>query len=170
METSARDAYFETQILTATPQRLRLMLIEAALRRARAAIEAWQAGSDQDAKRDIGRCREIVTELIAGIEPDRSPLARQVLGIYMFLFSSLVELQFVKDEARLVGIIRVLEEERITWQTVCEQMPDRPMAEAAAATAEEVAPHRVAAQWSANYGPPAAAISTATVGSFSLDA
>jgi flagellar protein FliS len=87
METSARDSYFETQILTATPQRLRLMLIDAALRRARAAIEAWQAGSDQDANRDIGRCREIVTELIAGIEPDRSPLAMLVLCIYLFLFS-----------------------------------------------------------------------------------
>jgi flagellar protein FliS len=170
METSARDSYLETQILTATPQRLRLMLIDAALRRARAALDAWQTGSDQDGKRDIARCRDIITELIAGIEPNRSPLARQVLGIYMFVFSSLVELQFAKDETRLGGIIRVLEEERLTWQTVCEQMPDRPTPEAATSPAEEVAPKRVTTQWSDGYGQPAAAMAVAAAGSFSLDA
>jgi flagellar protein FliS len=170
METSARDSYLETQILTATPQRLRLMLIDATLRRARAAIEAWQAGRDDDARLDISRCRDMVTELVAGIEPDRSPLARQVLGIYMFVYSSLVELQFAKDEARLSGLVRVLEEERVTWQAVCEQMPDRPSVEAATSPAEEVAPQRVTAQWSANYGQPAAVVSAVAAGSLSLDA
>ena len=37
MYASPRDAYLETEVTTATPQRLRLMLIEAAIRRARAA-------------------------------------------------------------------------------------------------------------------------------------
>ena len=39
-----RDAYLETQVLTATPQRLRLMLIEGAIRKITAAQAAHEAG------------------------------------------------------------------------------------------------------------------------------
>jgi flagellar protein FliS len=153
MSLSPRDAYLETQILTATPQRLRLMLIEGALRRARAAQAAWEAGDVPTGKAAISHCRDILSELIAGIQPEQSPLARQVLGIYMFLYATLVEAQFGQDTQRLNDIIRVLEEERQTWQAVCEQMPERPVA--AAAPAEELAPQRVADAWMPTYGAPA---------------
>src|SRR5262249_14833412 len=136
----------ETQVTSATPQRLRLMLIEAALRRARTAHEAWNENRPDEAHTAFAHCREILAELIAGIRPDDSPLAKQVLGIYLFLFSAATEAELTKDGHRLQDIIRVLEEERTTWQAVCEQMPERPVA-APAAVAEEIAPQRVDANW-----------------------
>src|SRR5260221_14791808 len=105
MNPSARDAYLETQIATSTPQRLRLMLIEGALRTARAAQAAWQANDVATGLTSISHCRDIVSELIAGIQPEQTPLAREVLGIYMFLFSTLVEAQIARDSERLTDII-----------------------------------------------------------------
>jgi flagellar protein FliS len=168
MDNTARQAYLETQILTSTPQRLRLMLIEGAIRRARVAQEAWREGNVVLGLEAAGECRNIVTELIGGIQPDQTPLARQVLGIYMYLFSTLVEAQLSRDPNRLTDILRVLEEERQTWQAVCRQMPDRP---ANSTAAEEVAPQRVAEDWSPSYVPaPAASRITAAAPAFSIDA
>jgi flagellar protein FliS len=150
MEPTARQAYLETQILTATPQRLRLMLVEGAIRSARGAQMAWSDGDTAASLEAIGKCRDILSELIAGIQPEQSRLARDVLGIYMFLFSTLVEAQFGRDVGRLNDVIRVLEEERMTWQAVCEQMPERPPV---APAAEEVAPQRVEEAWAASYVP-----------------
>jgi len=143
MTFSARDQYLETQVTTATPQRLRLMLIEAALRKARAAGDAWKSGRLDDGVAAAAHCRDIVAELIAGIRPDQSELAKQVLGLYLYLFSTLIEAQFHRDELRLRDVIRVLEEARQTWQKVCEQMADQPPALAATSAHEEVAPGRV---------------------------
>ena len=151
MDAAIRDAYLETQIVTATPQRLRLMLIDEAIRRIRAAQAADDGGRKEDATTILGRCREILTELMAGVEPDRSPLAKRVLGVYVFLFSTLVEVQFGGDFGRLADMLRVLEEERLTWQAICEQMPHRPAMNAA--PAEELAPQRVAGEWSSGYRP-----------------
>jgi len=148
---NARDHYLETQILTATPQRLRLMLIEGAIRQARAAQAALEAGKALQGLEAIGNCRSIVSELIAGIRPEMTPEAKQVLSVYMFLFSTLVEAQLGGDAHRLSDVLRVLDEERQTWQTLCEQMPEAPMA--AAAAKEEVAPQRVGGSWKPGYGP-----------------
>jgi flagellar protein FliS len=149
MNLSARDAYLETQILTATPQRLRLMLIDGAIRRLRAAQAAWQDGKMTEGLEALGHCRDIITEMIAGIQPEQTPAAKQILGVYMFIYSTLVEAQLTRDAVRLRDVIRVLDEERTTWQAVCEQMPEAPVA---ARHNEELAPQRVASN-DAGYSP-----------------
>jgi len=151
---SARDAYLETQILTATPQRLRLMLIEGAIRKITAAKTAYDEGDWQKASADLSHCRDIVTELIAGIDPEQNPVAKQILSVYMFLYSTLVEAQFGRDASRLTDLLRILEEERQTWRAVCENMPDRPTpASNPTHNTEELAPQRVTESWSAGYVP-----------------
>jgi flagellar secretion chaperone FliS len=167
MHSSIRDAYLETEVLTATPQRLRLMLIDAALRRTREADAALASEQPAVAQDPLVRAREIVGELLAGIRPDESPLAKTVLGLYAFLLSTLAEVGQTRDRARLAGVIRVLEEERSTWQTVCQQFPDRPEAAAASCQPrEELAPSHVSADWTS--ASPAAAQAKPT--RFSIDA
>ncbi len=151
MYSNASDAYLETQVFTATPQRLRLMLIDGAIRRAHAAQEALASGDAAKAMADIGRCRDIVAELIAGITPEQTPITGQILSVYMFLYSTLVEISIGKDfisiaseSGRIADILRVLEEERQTWREVCEKMPERLVPAANSSLAEELAPSRVA--------------------------
>jgi len=137
---NAGHAYLETQIATATPQQLRLMLIEGALRQARQTAQALAEDSSGDALEPLIRCRSIVAELIAGIRAGSSPLADKVLGIYLFLFQELTEAQLKKDAARVSGVIRVLEEERTTWQEVCATLAERPEASASLPSPEVLAP------------------------------
>lgn len=136
----ASQTYLETQVNTATPQRLRLMLIDGALRKAKEAAQAAASGNPASALEPLSRCRSIVTELIAGIRAGSSPLADQVLQIYLFLFQELSEAQLRQDLARIDGVIRVLEEERITWQELCLTLTDRPEDTGTYSTAEIVAP------------------------------
>ena len=139
MMPESHTAYFETQVNTATPQKLRLMLIDGALRHARRTRELWDRVDFDQAVESLARARDIVGELIAGIRADQSPLATQVNSLYVYLFSALTEAQQTRDQTILAGVIRTLEEDRETWRLVCEQLGDRPVA-AALASQEELAP------------------------------
>lgn len=146
MTTESRDIYFETQVQTATPQRLRLMLIDGALRFGRLTLELWQTGENERAVESLIRCREIVSELLSGVHADESSLARQVTALYGYLFAALTEAQQTQDSTLLAAVVRVLDEERETWQQVCEQLTDRPVPAPTAnfASREEIAPSAVA--------------------------
>ena len=138
------STYLQTQILTATPQRLRLMLLEAAIRDADLTAQLWADEKYEQALEALIRCRDIVSELIAGIRPDASPLAQKVLGLYVFLFQALTEAQLSRDRQKLALVRRVLESERQTWQQVCQEQIDSPASQFAPQAGEMIAPALVA--------------------------
>lgn len=139
MERTASDTYLETQITTATPQRLRLMLVEGAIRLARRTIDLWGEDRNDEALESLIRCRGVVSELLAGVKDDSTPLAKQVIGIYLFLFTTLTESQITRDASQVAAAIRVLEEERATWIEVCHQHPEGPPAAPHGSFVEEIA-------------------------------
>lgn len=118
-----RDTYFETQVLTATPQKLRLMLIDGALTYARQAAEHWRQGRLYEGGEAVLGCQRIVTELLHGLKPDVAPqLVGNVASLYNFVFRALIEAGLKHDTARLNDAVTVLEIERETWRQVCEQL------------------------------------------------
>jgi flagellar protein FliS len=123
---SAHTAYLETQIKTATPQKLRLMLIEAAIRESQQASDAHACGDAEAWAVRLDKARDLVTELIAGIRPGPHPLAETARALYAFIFRALSEAQLLSDVQKVHEALRVLEEERITWQQVCEIAPEPP--------------------------------------------
>jgi flagellar protein FliS len=143
MEQSANESYLEAQVMTATPQKLRLMLIEAAIRFARRTLLLWEEGDNEQALETIIRCRQVVSELLASIRIDDSALTRHVSSLYVFIFRHLTEAQLRRDASHVEEAIRVLEVEHETWRLVCEQMPEAPMAQDPSATAEILAPRVV---------------------------
>jgi flagellar protein FliS len=127
MSAQACDAYLESLARTATPQRLRLMLIDGAIRFARKALENWGREEQQpEVYEAIVRCRAIVMELYGSVQQDASPLAKQVASIYLYLFRLLAEAPALADAQKMRDVIGVLEEERETWRQLCEQMPEPP--------------------------------------------
>jgi|GEM_PF-1720117 len=122
---SAHDEYLVTQVMTATPQKLQLMLIDAAIRSVRQAQENWKHQRDEEAGEHLMKGQQIVTQLISGLEHEQQPeLVRQVAGIYMFIFRALVFAQLRKDEDQLNDALQILESEQETWRMVCEQNPE----------------------------------------------
>ena len=125
MDHSAQQ-YLEAQVMSATPQKLRLMLIEGAIRCARHALALWEKNQHEQALESLTRCRNIISELLAGIRPDQTVLTRSVAGVYLFLFRCLTEAQLRKDFGKVEETIAVLETERETWRLVCEKLPSSP--------------------------------------------
>lgn len=121
-----QQTYLEAEISTATPQKLRLMLIEGALRFAKQTAGCWEQNQFEPGWEALVRCRDVVSELIGGVKTDGSELARQVLAIYLYLHRTLTTAQADRNLALMGDVIRVLEEEQQTWQTVCHTMPEAP--------------------------------------------
>ena len=120
---SPRDNYRDTDVKTATPQKLQLMLIDAALRSANRARQHWHQGQDDLAVEAIVHAEAVVGEMLAAIDPETSgELGRKVSGIYEYIFRSLVRAAHHRDEKSLAAAIRVLEIERETWRQLCEKL------------------------------------------------
>lgn len=143
MTHDSTNAYLETEVLTATPQKLQLMMISGAIRFAHQAQRFGESGDLEQAWESLLRCRGIVTQILCGIKTQNQPLLRQVAGIYLYLFRDLTNIQLTNDYERLSEIIPVLEEERETWRQLCELMPEaleRPREEVREITARDMLP------------------------------
>lgn len=114
--TTEANAYLRTQVLTASPEKLRLMLLDGALRFARQAVEGMAAKDYEATYSGITQARAIVLELATSIRADVEPeLAERVQSVYMFLYRELVDASLTRDQARLQKAIELLEYERETW-------------------------------------------------------
>jgi flagellin-specific chaperone FliS len=110
------------------------MLIEAGLRFAQKTIDDWSEGRDEAAFDSVRRCRAIVAELLAGVDPKGADetLAKQVAAVYLILFRTLTEAQAERSEKKMRDVLGVLDIERETWRAVCVQMSAGGTNEAAA--------------------------------------
>lgn len=140
MSQNTRRAYLETQILTATPQKCRLMLIEGAIRFARQALQCWDdANLDDQRYSALVRCNDVVTELTTSVRAEESPVAEKVKAIYQFLLIQLAQVSASNDPRLLQEVIEVLEVERETWRHICEKLPETPVpSEKGNTTGEEI--------------------------------
>lgn len=131
MEATARDHYLTTEVMTAPPQKLQLMLIEGAIRFGQQTRDLWREKRDEQALESLTRCRRIVTEIIGSVKPAGGDLARNVRSIYAYLFRLLTEANRERNEQKLADALRILEIERDTWRAVCERLgPASPVATA----------------------------------------
>lgn len=122
MNTSATESYLVTEVMTATPQKLQLMLIEAAIRAAERAKLHWKAGEVGPGGECLVRSQQIVGEMLSSLDYEAdSSLVKQVAGVYLFIFQSLTEAAFGNNEQKLDDAIRVMNVERETWRQVCDK-------------------------------------------------
>lgn len=123
MSPAASDEYLSTEVLTASPQKLQLMLIDAAIRIAARAQSLWTGERTQEVSRAILHCQAIVAQLIAGLVPNHeSPVVRQIIPVYEYVHRTLIAVFRTRDKSRLADVLAVLEIERETWRQVCEQL------------------------------------------------
>lgn len=120
MQSASTQSYLATQVMTATPQKLRLMLIEGALRFGRQAGELWTTKRYEEAGEALIRCREIVGELIVSLNREVNPqLTEQIASLYRFVYRTLIDAHLAHDPRVLDQALKILEIERETWQLVC---------------------------------------------------
>lgn len=118
---STRNSYLESSVQTASPQKLHLLLIEGAIRFALQAKQSAESGDVMAASKASDRCRKIVAEMLASVRSDQSEISKNLADIYLFLYRTLVDVQFREESSKLDDVLQVLEVERETWIQVCEK-------------------------------------------------
>ncbi|QDS87294.1 flagellar protein FliS [Rosistilla ulvae] len=108
----------ETEVLTASPAKLRRMTVEFALRNVNQAIEQAAANGAVRVNEATINLRDGLTELLSGIRPSEETLPHQVADMYVFLLQWLTAAEADGDREKLIDIQRVLEIELDTWNQV----------------------------------------------------
>lgn len=176
MSVSARETYLAAEVLTAPPQKLHLLLVEGAIRACEKARNCWRENKPDQAAESLIRAQEIMSELVAGLNRQADPqLVRQVAALYLFIYRNLLEAAFLRDEKKLDDALRVLREERTTWQLVCQGKPGDPsLANPGESAGNSHATQPTAPTADSHAAPPRAPVGLAELSpeqaSFSLDA
>jgi len=118
--TANRD-YLESQVMTATPHQLHLMVVDGAIRFAVAAEAALAENDVRKARSALGKAREFVTELIGGLDDKRQPeVIKTVRSLFIFVNRCLVRADLRGDAAQVRDAIQILRLHRETWIAVGE--------------------------------------------------
>jgi flagellar secretion chaperone FliS len=117
------NQYLSTEVFTAPPQKLQLMLIQMAIRQVARAKGEWKAGTMGEACQSLLHAQQIVDQLVAGVNREACPdLADRVLAVYDFIARRLREANTERDEKKLDDVARILEIESETWQLICDKI------------------------------------------------
>lgn len=110
------NRYLETKVLTATPEELRLMLLDGAIKFCRQGRDALAKGDFEGCHSGYSRCRAILIELISSMRVEVDPeLCERVGSLYLFLIRELIESSHSKIVSKGDRVIELLEYERETW-------------------------------------------------------
>lgn len=108
--------YLETQVLTASPYRLHLMVVDGALRFARMGLAALEAEDWETMDLALSRSRECVSELLAGLrEETQSDVVDAQKALFAFVYRSIALADPERSPQRIEDAVRVLEIHRETW-------------------------------------------------------
>lgn len=111
------NAYLRTQVLTASPEKLRLLLLEGVLRFLRQGRDGLERKDYAASYEGFSQARNIVVELMTSIREEQAPeLCARVRSLYTFIFRIIAEASLEKDPAKADKAIELMEYERATWE------------------------------------------------------
>jgi flagellar secretion chaperone FliS len=129
MNPSAPNPYLKTKIMTASPEELRLMLYEGAIKFCRQARECINQQQVEPGYNNLMRAQKIVLELSTSLNHKHAPeLCDKLSALYTFIYRRLVDANVNRDAAAVTEVIDLLEYEKETWQLLMQrvgQSPDR---------------------------------------------
>jgi len=116
-------AYLETQVQTASPERLHLMVVDAAIRSARQATTALEKQHVEAAFLALGQCRSCVAEILGGISDEPNPeLAERLRALFVYVHRNLLYADLHRDPQRVREALTILESHRRTWEQLLERL------------------------------------------------
>lgn len=113
------DQYLESMIATASPARLRLMVIERATEVARHLGQLWRDKPARGTNEHSLKLLELLSELLSGVTDNSVDVCRSVADLYVFLCQHLIAAEESGDPSMIDEIRLVLETEAETWRMVC---------------------------------------------------
>lgn len=124
MNASPSDAYLEIQVSTASPIKLRLLLIDGAIRFLNQAREHAAAGDTSKALEFTSRVRDILAEILNNVWNAEGYVAKQQKSLYGYMLRLASVMQLRAEFEHADSILKVLAEERETWRMLAEKHSD----------------------------------------------
>ena len=119
------NQYLESTVMSASPARLRLLLLERSVETAARLQASWEAGESTGSNEHSVKLLDLLTELLSGVrggETDaEKDICKRVADLYVFLAKHLVAAEQYSDHQAIGEIKLVLEAETDTWRAVCAQ-------------------------------------------------
>ncbi len=131
------NPYLRTKVMTASPEELRLMLYDGAIKFCRQATDAMGKGQWEAMYNALIRAQKIVMEMSNSMKPELAPeLCERMSALYTYLYKRLVDANLERDRSPIDEVIGLLEYERETWLMVVKQVAAEQGGEAGASGGE----------------------------------
>ena len=119
--------YLKTQIMTARPEQLTLMLFDGAIRFAQKGRQAILDKNFQHSFEALTRAEQITIELVNGLRPEVAPeiCARQA-ALYLFIYQRLVLANLSRTVEPLDEALKILATLRETWLLLLDKLQAQP--------------------------------------------
>lgn len=118
----ARQAYAESSVLTASPERLVVLLYDGAIRFLRQAAHAMREGTPEQASDRLARANAILTELNCALDIERGgEVADRLRAIYLFCKRHTSDANLRRDPDGVEAVVKLLSELRESWAKIADQ-------------------------------------------------
>ncbi|HEV8099950.1 MAG TPA: flagellar export chaperone FliS [Gaiellaceae bacterium] len=115
---SVPAAYKESSIMTATPERLVVMLYDGAHRFLTQAAVAMRANDLAQSNDRLQRAEAIISELNVTLDMSAGEIADRLRAIYLFSRRHLTEARLERDPQKIETVSRMLGELRESWAQI----------------------------------------------------
>jgi flagellar protein FliS len=130
------DEYLESKVTTATPYQLHLMVIDGAMRHARAAQAAFEQKNPREARVRLAQSRQFVAEILSGLdEKEMAEVVVRLKAIFIFVLRNLVQADLQHDPQLVADSLSILEMHRDTWLALGERLKQESPALVSSSTA-----------------------------------
>jgi flagellar secretion chaperone FliS len=113
---SARQAYAESAILTASPGRLVVMLYDGAIGALRQSAAAMRAGDRERARARMRKAEAIIDELNRSLDMTVGEIPDRLRAIYNFCKRHLIRANVEGDPGAIDAVVKLLAELRDAWE------------------------------------------------------
>ncbi len=115
------NPYLQQEVMSASPARLRWMLIQRATDLCGIVSQHWREGRHCEASQWLLRIREILGELLDGVKDESNPLSATIADFYLFLLQLSAEIERTQAVDRLSVLRDLLQIEADTWRLYLEK-------------------------------------------------
>ena len=123
MANASANPYLRTKILTASPEELRLMLYDGAVKFCRQAREALDRKDLETSYTGLMRAQKIVLELSTSLNHTADPdLCSKLSSLYTYIYRLLVDANMDREAKKIDEAIGLLQYERETWHLLMQKV------------------------------------------------
>jgi flagellar secretion chaperone FliS len=110
-----REAFLRQEVESATPAKLRFLLLQKAHGLSQVVTDLWKQNKHNEADQWVLRVQDIVTELLSGVVDPQHELAQVTSDLYVFLSKLVAAVLIERDVEALQNVTEILEIEMETW-------------------------------------------------------